>query len=210
MATGYYCDPFQESICVAYVVQLRGRNGKAYFAPAYQFEESDNGGMTVDLSRIEESNPGDDNENMTARREVARAADSMAEKAAEKERDYQTAWQAGAQWAALKEQEEEERAKALAILAERRAARAVDPAAFPSLCEAIRDRVESLLESIREKREEREKLASGDSPELIFWEGDKTLQGAFCDGASLKRFPDDSRIWRAVRAIRAGRNGAAA
>lgn len=188
---GYYLDPYQDSLCIAYVVQLRGRNGRAFFAPAYQFTESDDDGMTVDLRprAIKESNPAGDSENMQARKEAARAADQLAEKVAEEEREYQTAWAAGSEWARLKEEEEEERREALAILKERKAARALDPAGFPALCAALRGTVESILESIREKREERAKLAQGDGPELYFYAGEERLRAAFCEGAGLEGFP---------------------
>lgn len=190
IARGYYCDPYQESLCVAYVVQLPSRKGRARFAPAYQFEESDNGGMTADLSQIFEGESGDfDQENTGARKEAARAADQLAEKAAESEREYQTAWQAGSQWAAAKEAEEGARAEALAILAERRKAKGLDPSGFPALCAALRGQVATLRRRIAKARAARIKLQEGDSPELYFWPGEERLREAFCEGAELQEFP---------------------
>lgn len=177
---GYYGDNDSGNLCVAYVLQLRGRKGQAIFLPGFQFEESDDSGITVDMrGRAFESASGENWE--SAEREAAKAADQLAESHAEKEREYCTAWQAGSQWASLKEQEEDSRAKALAILAERRAARAINPAAFPSLCDAIRGRVSDLARRIQKSRKEREELADS------VW--DAAGRAAFCDGAELQAFP---------------------
>lgn len=187
---GYYCDPYQESLCVAFVVQLPSRKGRARFAAAYQLEESDNGRMTVDLSRTFEGPAGDfDQENTGARKEAARAADQLAEKAAESEREYQTAWWAGSRWADLKAEEEEARAEALAILKERRKARGLDPSGFPALCAALRGQVAALCRQIAKSRKARAKLAEGDAEELYFWNGEERLRAAFCEAAGLESFP---------------------
>lgn len=111
---------------------------------------------------------------------AAYAADSMAESAADEERDYQTARQAGQQWADIGEQIAATRKEALQILAERRQVKGVEA---PALCAAIRSKVESLLEDIREAREEREKLANGDADHLWFYPGEKRLREAFNEGA---------------------------
>lgn len=188
LATGYYCDPWQESLCVAYVVQLPSRKGRARFAPGYRFEES--GGLTVDLARAFEGEEGDsDQENTGARKEAARAADQMAERAAEEERDYQTAGAAGSRWADLKAEEEEARAEALAILKERRAARGLDPSGFPALCGALRGQVAALCRQIAKSRKARAELAAGQSESLYFWTGEERLRAAFCEAAGLEGFP---------------------
>lgn len=189
IATGYYCDPWQESLCVAYVVQLPSRKGRARFAPGYQFEDSESG-LTVDLSRLFEGEEGDsDQENTGARKEAARAADQLAERAAEQEQDYQTAWAAGARFADLKAEEEEARAEALAILKERRKARGLDPSGFPALCAALRGQVAALCRQIAKSRKARAKLAEGQAEELYFWNGEERLRAAFCEAAGLESFP---------------------
>ncbi len=225
--SSFYADPFQDNTCGGFIAQLPSREGRARFVAGYGFSESDNGGATFDLTSIFESDfegeqaaarrqigkaywtpameaPGywAEAAHESARKEAARAAAGMAERAAEKEMEYQEAWQAGSKWARLKEEEEAARKEALAILAERRAARGVNPAAFPAICAALRGKVESILESIQESREERAELASNaDYP---------ASREAFTEGASLQSFPDDSRIWRALRALRAGQSGARA
>ena len=206
-AGGYYADSYQENICAGLVAQLPSRNGKSRFVAGYRFSESDGNGIgTFDLSRVFESDfeserdlarrqigkaywtpdmeaPGywAEEAHKTARKEAARAADSMAESAAEKERDYQEAWRAGSDWQEAQAAEVELRREALAILAERRAARSINPAAFPALCAALRDKVESLWEEIQESRKEREALADS-----VYGEEGRA---AFCDGAGLQAFP---------------------
>ena len=204
--TGWYADSYQENLCGGLVAQLPSRKGKARFVAGYQFSQSDNGLGTFDLARIFEADleseretarrqigkaywrpemesPGYWNEaaQETARKEAAKAADSMAESAAEKEREYQEANSAGYSWAEKKAGESELRREALAILAERRAARAINPAGFPALCAALRGKVESLWEEIQESRKEREALADS-----VYG---KDGRAAFCDGAGLQAFP---------------------
>lgn len=205
---GFYCDEIGENICAGFVAQLPSRNGKARFVAGYQFSESDGNGIgTFDLSRIFESDfeaerdsarrqigkaywrpemeaPGywAEEAHKTARTEAARAALGMAESAAEKEREYQEAWRAGSDWQEAQEREGELRREALAILAERRAAASLNPAGFPALCAALRDKVESILEEIRESREKRADLkdsvygsrgraAFSDGAGVNLWEG---------------------------------------
>lgn len=218
VARGYYTSPHGDdsNLCVAYVVQLPSRKGRARFAPGYSFSDSDNDGkgITVDLSRIEESDFVAERENArrqigkaywtqameapgywaeaaheSARKEAARAAQDLAERAAEEEREYQTAWAAGNAWADLKREEEEARREALAILAERRAARALGPEGFPALCGALREKVASLWRQIQASRERRATLQEGDAPELYFCPREERLREAFCDGAELGAFP---------------------
>ena len=218
VARGYYTNSHGDdsNLCVAYVVQLPSRNGRARYAPGYSFAESDNQGkgITVDLSRIEESDfvaeresarrqigkaywtpameaPGywADGAHEAARKEAARVAQGMAERAAEEEREYQTAWAAGDAWARRKEDEAEARAEALAILAERRKARALAPEAFPALCAALRGKVAGLVRRIQKSREERAELQEGDAAELYFCPREERLREAFCDGAGLDSFP---------------------
>lgn len=201
----FYCDSFQDNTCGGYIAQLPSLKGRARYVAGFGFSH-DESGACFDLSDIFESDfegerdsarrqigkaywtpvmeaPGywAESAHETARKEAARRAADLAERAAEKESEYQEAWQAGSQWARLKEEEEEERREALAILKERKAARAIDPAAFPALCSALRGKVESILESIREKREERAGLVDS-----VYGE---SCRAAFCDGASLQGFP---------------------
>jgi len=189
---GWYDNPHGESgpdgwgLVVPVVAQLSGRDGRARFVAGYRMGDSDGGGATFDTSRIFEE-PGEDWE--AARREAARAANGLAESAAEEEREYQTAREAGQRWAELKEEEEEARAAALAILAERRAAKAAAGANLPAICRAIRDSVAGHWATIQDNRAKRAELAAGDCDSLYFYTGEERLREAFCDGAELAAFP---------------------
>lgn len=190
-ASGYYADCYQHEVCFPLVYQLPARNGQARFVAAYDFSDRD-GGLVFDFSHIFTEDARaygyqTSAQDVGAATDAARHADSLASAAAEEEREYSTAWHAGQRWAEEQEAIKQARQEALAILKERRAARGQE--AFPALCKAIRAQVESLLETIQEARDNAAKLASGDAEELYFWQGDKRLQGAFCEGAGVQSFP---------------------
>lgn len=115
-------------------------------------------------------------------KDAARTADSMAQSAAEKERDYQTASTAGYQWGEKGEEIATLRQRVKALKTARKAAPRPDKP-------AISDTIDSILDDIAELNEERKKLASGDADSLCFYTGDKTLQAAFCESAGIKKFP---------------------
>lgn len=190
-ASGYYADCYQSEVCYGLVYQLPGRNGQARFVAAYDFSDRD-GGLVFDFSQVFTENAHaygypTSAQDFDAAIDAARHADSLASAAAEEEREYSTAWQAGQQWSEEQEAVRQARQEALAILKERRAARGQE--AFLALCKAIRAQVESLLETIQEARDKAAKLAGGEYGELYFWQGDKRLQGAFCEGAGIQSFP---------------------
>lgn len=117
---------------------------------------------------------------------AARAADSEAESVAEREREYQAAANAGREWAELGDEIAAARRKALAILKERRTVQySTDDGKAPfALCEAIRDKVESLLSEIGEARTKRTALADGDGGDYVsFWPGEARLRDAFNENA---------------------------
>lgn len=90
--------------------------------------------------------------------EAARAADSLAEKIAETERERDQIWQAGSRWASLGEEVGAARKRALAMLAERRNVSRLNQWDAPTLCAVIVEKIESLVEEIREARAERDRL----------------------------------------------------
>lgn len=190
-ASGYYADCYQSEICFPLVYQLPGRNGQARFVAAYDFSDRD-GGLVFDMRNIftEDARAygyATSAQDFDAAREAASHADSIASAAAEEEREYSTAWQAGAQWADEQEAIKAARQEALAILKERRAVKG--QAGFPALCKAIAGQVAALRETMQEARDKAAKLASGGYGDLYFWQGDKRLQGAFCEGAGIQSFP---------------------
>lgn len=212
VAQGFYSDSNQQEVCTAFVVQLPSRKGRARYAAAYGFDAR--GGLSVDLSRIFESDFEAEREaarrqigkaywqkpmespgywgqaaHESAQKEAAKAAQGLAEKAAEKERGYDSAWQAGCLWLEKLEEEKEARREALALLQERRAAGALQGGqAFPAICKALRGEALGLWQQIRKSRKERAALAQGDSPAYYFFPSEK-LKGAFCEGAGLESFP---------------------
>ena len=193
--SGWYSRPDDyDSTVYGVVYQLPARDGQSRFVAGYKFSEND-GGPVLDLGKVYTSESGgtwgsaqDDD----AAQDAARAADSMAKAAAEEEREYQTAWRAGSDYAQERETVTETRASLRKLLSERRAAMrnpAITDSGYFALCDAIRAQVRSMLGDIYKARETMRKLASGESEELYFWTGEKRLQDAFCEGAGLDAFP---------------------
>lgn len=190
--TGWFTDPFGDvfkdgtGLCWGVVYQLPGRNGESRFVAGYQMGGTD-GGPTLDLSRVYvgaaqfgdyyTTKPQDDESAIDA----AREADDMARRAAEDEREYQTAWHAGARYADESADLQKARAEIKGILAERRQVKG--QSGYPALCKAVTTRVRDLLADMRDARENMAKLAAGDYPDLIFWPGSATLAMAFNEAA---------------------------
>lgn len=167
--TGYYVDAHQNEW--QHGVTLSTRNPES---PRARFFSAINDPDNDGAFRILWTSTDD-------RREAARTADRLAERDAETQRDYSAAWAAGSRFAELGETVAGLRTKALAILAERRAVRGI---AAPNLCQAIRDRLESILDDIRDARAKRAKLQNGEVGDgLYFWAGDSRLVAAFNEGA---------------------------
>lgn len=104
--------------------------------------------------------------------DAAGAADRIAEIHAERERDYQQAWQAGHLWAEKGEDIRNTRQEALGLLADIKAKRSALCDA-PAIVATLRKRLDFLLSHIREIREDREGLERD-------YAHDKS--GAFADG----------------------------
>ena len=105
----------------------------------------------------------------------------MAQRAADKESDYQEAWRAGSDYAEAAEALAAHRREALAILKERRE---VDDVKAPALCHAVRVHVATLREAMAEAREQ-----MAEALESIYGEDEKN---AFCDGAGIDAMPGTS------------------
>lgn len=191
----FYDNPHGESfkdgsgLVIPVVAQLRGRDGRARFVPGYRFGGASDAGAFM-LSDIYTASGNGTEEAEEAQADAARAAESLAEKAAEREREYQGAWGAGRAWAEEGERVAALREEARELLRERRAARSVAPAAFPRLCETVRRRVSAILSEIADARETRARLADGE--ESPYWhDGGATARAAFCDaaGINMESFP---------------------
>ena len=198
--TGWYTDPYNDTftdgdgLCRGVVYQLPALRGHARFVAGYQFGGTD-AGPTLDLRNIFEADSVDDNcsyggaPDNPAARDAARSADSMAQNAAEKTRNYQTAWELGRIYSEAKEEAQEARAAALVLLAERRAVKK-SAASYPTICEAIRASVSGYLRSIQAARETMRNAADGDNAASGFCVYmSQELQSAFCEGAEIETFP---------------------
>lgn len=190
-SSGWYTSPYGESdmLCYGVVYQLPGRNGESRFVAGYQFTDCD-GGPTLDLSRIYVEPRGFGYASAfetDAARDAAFAADSMAKAAAEAEREYQTAWQAGSRYSDESHDLQAIRQEVLGILAERRALKG--QSGYPALCKAITARVRELLDDMAERREKMQELASGMFGDLAFYTADKNLAAAFNEGAGESVLP---------------------
>lgn len=190
---GWHTDPFGDvfkdgsGLCFGVVYQLPGRDGLARFVAGYQFGGVD-GGPTLDLTTVYTVKDETEQEAAAYYSGATAAADSLAKAAGEKEREYQTAWQAGSQYEQAKQEAQDARRECLDVLAERRAVKGSDTGQHPALCRAIRGTVSDLCATIRAAREKMAELAAGDYADLIFYP-DTDAQTAFCEGAGLDTFP---------------------
>lgn len=176
---GWHLDPLGDGETARGVVYLLpGRKGqtRAVYGMADPFQD---GPAILALWDIQEGE-SDPFGVADVTRDAARLADHVAEKYAEAEREYQTAWQAGAQWEAAGVELGETRREFLALRRET-AARADDGA--PAICAALRARLDTLADRWRELKDKRATLASGDSDPWYFWPGDSRMRDAFNDGA---------------------------
>lgn len=187
-SSGWYADEFQYNLCYGLVYQLPGRNGESRFIAGYAFR--DDCGVMLDLSRIYAAPRGDhyaDPQESLWASDAAYSADYMAKHAAESEREYKTAWRAGAEWSDETADIATVRQEIRGILQERRALRGTS--GYPALCGAITAQVRNLLADMQERRNRRDELAQGDWNHLIFCPGDKRLAAAFNDGAGESVLP---------------------
>lgn len=193
--TGWYTDPYGESfrdgtgLCWGVVALLPGRDGATRLVAGYQFGGT-SGGPTLDLGTVftAERGSGDrwntDAADLDAASDAARAADAMAQRAAEEEQNYQRAWQAGSRWAALAEEAAAIRSEILADLGERRqAAKAGLGELYSSLCARIRRDVERSLERFHAIRGQMAELRDGRAEQLYFNRHDSSHVDAFNEGA---------------------------
>lgn len=203
---GWYTDPHNDvfrdgsGLCYGLVFQLPGRDGKARFVPGYEFGGVD-GGPCVDFGDIREEasvyfSPGyhgfagywsyeENPQDMGVAQDVARAADGMAESAADAEKEYQAAWQAGTQWAEKGAEIVALKREAVQLLQERREARKAGAMAYPAMCEGLRKLITGIVSDIAEKREERAKLKSGDVSPYYFSTNDARAMAGFNEGAGV-------------------------
>lgn len=189
--SGWYTDPFGDfckdgtGLMWGVVYQLPARRGVARYVAGYQ-QGGTEAGPTIDFGTIYESSVNYSDGSPTecdAARNAAAVADSMARIAAEKEREYQTAWQAGNLYSECLENLKAVRASVLGTLRDIRAT--CD--ALKAMPESIRARLSGSIKADLAERARlfgtMEELAAGDFEGLEFWTGDATLQAAFNEAA---------------------------
>lgn len=184
---GWYDNPEGEStrdgdgLVWGVVYQLPARRGHARFIAGYQHGSTD-AGPTLDLSTVYTATvhasvlvDGDDAIE-EARVSAAAAADSMARAAAEGEREYREAWQAGVAYADATEEESAARATLCDLFQERGSARAIRNAA-PAIWREYHHGMRRARDTIERARHRREELAKE-------WRHRRRdLAAAFNDGA---------------------------
>lgn len=145
--SGWYCDDFQNETMKGFVIRWPSKNGAAVYVPGIR--SSDSCGVTL--------YPRDMTDDES---EAMHSADDRARIAAENEQEYREAWQAGSRAAEMSQEAADIRADLLTTLAAHRVIRA-----------KLRREVESMLESITEKRDARDKLRSDFSRSPGFADG---------------------------------------
>lgn len=196
---GWFTDPYGDhfrdgtGLCWGVVYQLPARDGKARFVAGFQYGGTDSG-PTLDLASIYESESeaySDYSHGVTNHddaRDAARVADQMAESAAEKEREYQTAFAAGSRYAEKRGELAEIRKGILSTIRDMKAHCGTLRALPDTLKARLRASLESDLVERADLHRDLSKLVSGDFDRLVFYP-DSRLQAAFCEGAGLKTYP---------------------
>lgn len=196
--TGWHCDEEGRETLRAAVYQLPGKGRHARLIYGYQEHEGrgemNEGSATLCVSDIRRADMREAFGNLDEAdetRDAARSADSLAEHDADKRRDYDSAYQAGRKAAEIDAELIDTRRELLPLLAElrterKRLAAPAGMAARPAICATLRAAVDSMLETISDKREARESAWAA-----VTWAADVE--------AWLAGFMDESSFVRAVR-----------
>lgn len=162
--TGWHCDDEGRETLRGGVWQTPGKAGAARLLYGYaEFEgrgEMNPGSAALcvsDVVTVPMRGEFGNLDETEGARDAARWADGLAESTAEDRRDYNAAYQAGREAAEADAAAIAARAELLPLLGELRALRRAPVAGeTPNACRALRRAVDSLLETISEKRAERE------------------------------------------------------
>lgn len=189
--TGYYTDAEGDySTLRAGVWALPGSGGRVRMVAGYrEFDgrtETNPGSARIDCRELLSALASDSDVADELAKEAAHAADGIAESVAERERDYNEQYAAGRAAAALDGEAIDARRELLPLLAELRAMRRAGSMGTPAICAALRSRVDSLLETISGKRDERESAWG-----RVTWAADVEAWAA--------GFTDEAGFVRAVR-----------
>ncbi len=154
---GWYTDGFQDGALQGYVLQISSRKGIPQYVPGTKHSDWD--GVTIW--------PMDRYETLV---ECATAADHYAEKAAEKEREYQEAWQAGQQAKEFNDEADSARKDILQLCKDIRDARprvipdlfrdTIDVDLLCRLLAPMKEKITRLWDELHEARDKRDELRS--------------------------------------------------
>lgn len=173
--TGWVADAYQDETYRGVVLKLRSPRGHL-FVPGYYSNTNEEYVVALDDGTI-----ALDYEDGSS--DVAREADSFAEKAAEKSREYDSAWQAGNRFAEHLHEVRASHKKARILI---RLVREQVPGSDER--STLKDQIGAIRAQITELLGEARRLRDGDGvgPELFgsFFTGDKELMAAFRDGAA--------------------------
>lgn len=151
-----------------------------FYVPAIRDPHNDGPIMLLWHDRVScADGQGDASAHNTALVETARAADAATEIYAEREREHDAAYQAGALWGQLKAENSEARKKALALIAEVKTSGGYRPA----VCTALKEKLADWLTEISVRKDKMAKLADGEAEGLLFFPGDEGLMVSFKEGA---------------------------
>lgn len=150
---GWFINDFQSEVYRGQVFQIPARNGLPRFLAGYEDAHGNNAAL-IDFSSFYDDET-----------EAAYAADRMAERDAEKEREYNEAWQAGSRYAEAGEEIKQGRKAARRIIGALREAMKntapFTPETVKVICDNIRAGLRRELRGMQEAREERKELKSG-------------------------------------------------
>lgn len=141
--TGWYCDDFYDNLCRGLVIDL-SRHNKPLFLAGYEFTQAD--GLTFDTYVYDDE------------KEAARAADGMAEYAAELEREFQEKERQEQKVEDLKAEIVEEKAALRALLHEYNRLKRRVAIEAPVICATIRRDIRRLINGIRTTQDKLEAL----------------------------------------------------
>ncbi|RNJ49381.1 hypothetical protein D1O30_06975 [Methylocystis hirsuta] len=144
------------------VWQLPARRGVARYIAGYK-DPNNKGAAFVDLDIISFAPAASlsrlgDLANESAKHDAARRADSIAERNAKRERDYNAEFHAGSEWSDMAEQITRIRQETLALLRELRPLRHAATIEVPTICKHLRRDIESGLAEIHKLRRRRAEI----------------------------------------------------
>lgn len=197
--TGHYTDVDNIETCTGLVVQMPAKNGQARFLAGYWLSDACERGAIIDFSEIYLADL-EDNESIEydhgcdAIYSAARSADSLAEREAEKQREYNRIWVAGSLWRHTKDELHDLSNQAKDTIRKMRAVRQVldIPNLLTGITETLNEYSETLenhLEEILGERSEKlrymAEIANGDHNLYCFYIGpnEDQLISSFNDGA---------------------------